>query len=111
MEGANVTARLHFDIEANAKFVFYYLIPDASNPALCKTLATSTASFVTSRRIYEMGVSREGEAPISSNDLSFTGRIFIYHAGDIDAATQLDMVGLAKDANYIPVYTIASKTP
>ena len=73
-----IHARLHLNIEANARFVSFYL-PPISTPDLLAVIGAlgDAVDLLLEKPVAVQGVEKHRETA-SSSDLRFTGRVFIY---------------------------------
>jgi hypothetical protein len=86
-EGADVLkvpARVHMDFDANARFLSCYLSSTVSPASVCIALLRGINEILTMSDGVEVSTGLPGEAPRGSGELKFTGRLFVYHEGEIE---------------------------
>ena len=91
-----VQARVHFDFDANAKFVSYYLTTQASTAAGCVGLIEHVDELLKIGDSVEVQSGYPGQRPASSTQLRFAGRLFIYHEEDIPGLVGIEEYGAAR---------------
>src|SRR6266849_8827460 len=79
-----VDVRVHFDFDANAKYLSCYLTPEASTAAVCEGLITNLGQLLAVAEGVEVRTGFTGEVHVGSGDLQFAGRVYLYHEGALD---------------------------
>lgn len=99
---AEVVVRVHLDFDANVKYVSYY-IPESSRTldvcALLLRYGSKAVEMATDRMQVHSGY--VGEDRVVSDDLRFSGRVFLYVENDLTPAerSQLDRLATTLDLN------------
>jgi hypothetical protein len=76
--------RLHFAFDANAKYVSYYIPETKDLFEICEYLLKNIDIALTLGDGVEVHGGRIGQKEMHRGaDLPFTGRVFLYHAGDL----------------------------
>ena len=92
---AEVPARLHLDFDANAKYVSCFLSSDASSETICQALLEGLGAILAFGNGVQVQSGFVGEQLVSSNELQFAGRFFIYHDHEIDAEAKQRIIDAA----------------
>jgi hypothetical protein len=96
LEG-EVSVRVHIDFDSNAKFLSCYLPTPACRGTVVNALVDNLDDWLAIGNGVEVHAGLPGESPLTSTDLRFTGRFFIYHEADLTNDVQEDARRRARD--------------
>ena len=90
----DVPAELHFDVDANALFVSFYLSAVPDPVSLVHAACAQVGNVLTLRDGRGISLAKEGEIRVPAEDLVFAGRVFAYMEDDL-ADEEIERVGAA----------------
>jgi hypothetical protein len=96
LEG-DVPVRVHLDFDSNAKFLSCYLPTPACRGTVLNALLDNIDAWLAIGNGVEVHAGLPGERPLTSTDLRFAGRLFIYHETDLTNDVQEDARRRARD--------------
>jgi hypothetical protein len=79
----DVPAELHFDFDANALFVSFYLAAVADPVGLVRAACAQTGNVLTLRDGRGIRLGKDGELQAHAEELVFAGRVFVYMENDL----------------------------
>lgn len=91
-----VQARVHFDFDANAKYLSCHLTTQASTAATGVGLIEHVDELLAIGANVEVQSGYPGQRPASSTQLRFAGRLFVYHEADIPGLEGIEEYGAAR---------------
>lgn len=86
----SVPVQLHYDFDANAVFVCFYL-PEIPAPEFVRDICGHVDRVLAIGQGRDIRAGRHGELQARDEDLVFTGRVFVYAEGDLSDA-QVDKI-------------------
>jgi len=100
-----VTAKIHFDFDSNTFFISYYLPGPVADPIrILKNLLHRNEEAIKYTKEVSINSGLPGETSMSSLNLVFSGRIFFYYEGNLDANAfeklQAELTPLGLHAHY-----------
>ena len=94
----DVPAELHFDFDANALFVSFYLPATTDPVALLHAACAQVGHVLTLRAGRGIRLGKEGELQAPADDLVYAGRVFAYMEDDLPDA-EIELVAAALRAH------------
>jgi hypothetical protein len=94
-------ARVHFDFDSNARFLSCLLPIGACHQDVLDGLVDEVPALLTIGDGLEIQNALPGELPMSSRDLRFAGRVFVYHEREIGAEIKAAVCARARERDLL----------
>src|ERR1017187_10736783 len=90
-----LTGRVHLDFDSGTRYLSFY-IPQCADPLkVCSVVVGQRLRFLADLAGAELRLESPGEPTISSSDLTFSGRIYVYSEAEIPADAVEQLAGAA----------------
>ena len=89
--------RLHYAFDANAQYLSYFVPATDRLFDICVHLISNLDTAVSLADGMQVAAGKVGEEMVEDSELQFTGRVFIYHDGELASEQISALKGLAKE--------------